>query len=181
MQAESHLELVNLFLLNAKLEVEDVFDQVRFSWKGLHGKVRSHVFDYVVHVHGGQKIAFAVKPAHRVNRPGFIETMQEVAWFATKCGFCDSVRILTEYCSDRIDRRNAQLFWAARGSDSAADEAASLAVENLVGAAALRDLAVRTGLRERGHQALIRLVAAGHLVPVAREIITQNTLVQLKG
>lgn len=181
MQAESHLELVSLLVLNAKLEIEDIFDQVRFSWKNAYGKLRSHVFDYVAQVRGGAKIAYAVKPFFRAMKPGFLAEMQEVAWFGIKAGFCSDVRILTERCADRIEKRNAQLFWATRVPEPIADEAALQVASNLLGAASIQDLTFQTGQGAAGFQALIRLVATQQLVPVTRDIITHKSLVQRKG
>jgi hypothetical protein len=181
MQAESHLELVNLLVMNAQLEVENIFDQVRFHWIGVSEKVREHVFDYVAHVRGGSKVAFAVKPKFRAKNPEFVKQMQEVAWFSTQSGFCDEVRILTEHSADRIEKRNAQLLWAVRHPMPSADEVAWNVIQGLLGAASLSDLTIKTGLGADGWRALVRLVSAGRLVPLNHEIIDPRTLVQRRG
>ncbi len=180
-QAESQLELVNLLVMHAQLEVEDIFDQVRFRWNGFSEKVREHVFDYVAHIRGGSKVAFAVKPSFQATKSVFVEKMQEVAWFSVQSGFCDEVRILTERSADQIEKRNAELFWAVRQPMPSADDVAWNVAQDLLGAASLRDLTIKTGLGADGWRALVRLVAAQHLVPLTREIIDPQTLVQRKG
>lgn len=180
MQAESHLELVNLFVLNAKLDVEELYDQVRFDWNGQFGKVRSHFFDYVARLRNGKKIGFTVKPEFRAKSAVFLTKMQEIAWFAENSGFCSEVHILTEHSSDRIEQRNAQLFWAVRESNEKADQKARQAISDLRGAASLRDLTIQTGAGAEGYRALVRLISVQHLVPVQQEIITPRSLVQKK-
>lgn len=139
------------------------------------------MFDYVAHIRGGSKVAFAVKPSFQATKSVFVEKMQEVAWFSVQSGFCDEVRILTERSADQIEKRNAELFWAVRQPMPSADDVAWNVAQDLLGAASLRDLTIKTGLGADGWRALVRLVAAQHLVPLTREIIDPQTLVQRKG
>ncbi|WP_120502398.1 hypothetical protein [Roseovarius sp. EL26] len=179
-QADSHLELVNLFVLNAKLDVEEIFDQVLFVWRDQIGKLHKHFFDYVARLRNGKKIGFAVKPAFRAESPDFLKKMQEIAWFAESSGFCSEVRILTEHSCDRIEQRNAQLFWAVREPNDDADRRARRVASDLHGTTSLRDLSIQTEAGAEGYRALVRLIVVQHLIPLKHEIITPKTLVQKK-
>ena len=55
MQAESHLELSHLFILNADPDIADLREQVRFPY-GLPGAERAHVFDAVATRRSGVRI-----------------------------------------------------------------------------------------------------------------------------
>lgn len=177
-QAESHLELCNLFLLNARRDVARLKEQALFVWND-NGHPKRHFFDVLAFLKNGRSIAFTVKPEARIKSGRFLNEMQEITHHALAAGFCDEVRLVTEKSIGRIDLRNAMLFAAVRTPDPEAEEVAMNIAANLLGSASLRDLTIRTGMAARGYRALIRLIRKGHLHPSTHEVITPKTFVSI--
>ena len=175
-QAESHLELRTLFVVNDLPGVAQIKEQVLFEWcEGASHK--KHYFDMIAVFDDGRKIAFTVKPEVRLLSGKFLAEMQDVTRHALDAGFCDEVRLVTERDIDPISENNARQLAAVRELDSEADRIALKTVSELSGALSLRDLTVRTGLNEKGYRALLRLVRDHHLRPVNHEVINPQTLV----
>lgn len=177
-QAESHLELCNLLMLNARQDVERLKEQALFVWSD-NGCDRRHYFDVLAFFKCGRRIAFTVKPEIRIRSGRFLDEMHEITKHAVDEDFCDEVRLVTEKDINHIDQRNAMLFAAVRRPDPEADEVAQAVAAALRGAVSLRELTIRTGLAARGYRSLIRLLRTGELVPSAHEVITPKSLVQL--
>ena len=180
MQAESHLELSHLFILNADPDIADLREQVRFPY-GLPGAERAHVFDAVATRRSGVRIAYTVKPEVRLHSGRFLEEMREVAWWVRETRFAGEVRLLTEADVDPVTLHNAELIAAVREADPEAETVARAAVEALVGAVTLRALTLATGLEARGYRALLRLIRTGALEMARQEAISPLTLVQRTG
>ena len=180
MQAESHLELSHLFILNAEPAIADLREQVRFRY-GPRGAERVHVFDMLATRRDGARIAYAVKPEVRLASGRFLAEMREVAWWVAKTRFAAEVRLLTDADVDPVALHNAKLIAAVREADPEAETAARKAAAGITGAVSLRDLTVATGLEARGYRALLRLIRTGVLETTRREAITPTTLVQRKG
>jgi len=175
-QAESHLELRALFVVNDLPDVAQIKEQVLFEWcEG--ARHRKHYFDMVAVFADGRKIAFTVKPEIRLRSGKFLAEMEDVTRHALDTGFCDEVRLVTERDIDPISESNARQLAAVRELDSEADRIALKAVSELSGALSLQDLTVRTGLNEKGYRALLRLIRDHHLRLVNHEIINPKTLV----
>ena len=175
-QAESHLELRTLFVVNDLPGVAQIKEQVLFEWcEGASHK--KHYFDIIAVFVDGRKIAFTVKPEVRLRSGKFLAEMQDVTRHALDAGFCDEVRLVTERDIDPISESNARQLAAVRELDPEADHIALKTVSELSGALSLRDLTVRTGLNEKGYRALLRLVRDHHLRPVNHEVINPQTLV----
>ncbi|SIO39348.1 hypothetical protein SAMN05444722_1854 [Rhodovulum sp. ES.010] len=175
-KAESHLEFCHLLLLNAREDVVDLREQVRFR----HRRIE-HVFDIVATLATGKTIGFTVKPEIRLLSGRFLEKMGLVTWHARKQDFVDEVRLLTEADIDPVDLHNAKILAAVRRPDPDAEHVARAVASGLVGGRSLQDLTVATGLHARGYRALLRLVRAGVLRTVRHEPITPKTLVCWKG
>ncbi len=180
MQAESHLELSQLFILNAEPAIADLREQVRFRY-GPRGAERVHVFDMLATRRDGTRIAYAVKPEVRLASGRFLAEMREVAWWVAKTRFAAEVRLLSDADVDSVALHNAKLIAAVREADPEAETAARKAAAGITGAVSLRDLTVATGLEARGYSALLRLIRTGVLKTTRREAITPTTLVQRKG
>lgn len=194
--AESWLELCNLYLLNAKQDVAELREQEEFHFGWAPEDLDLHVFDVVATLTSGLRIAYTVKPEVRLNsRPGsrdkngeryddrtFMEKMGNVTWWATvHTQLYHDVRLVTEADINQIDLRNAQMFAAVREPDGEAD-AIAFAVAKAIpaeGGRSLRDLTIETGLQARGYRALIRLMRSGMLRAIQREIIRPTTIVHL--
>lgn len=178
-QAESLLELHNLFLLNAMPNVVSLQEQVRFYYGWDPKKQKQHIFDAVAFLDCGSRIAFAVKPEVRLQSGRFQAEMQEVAWWVDERGFADDVRIMSEADINPVDLRNAKILASVREADPEADAVALDVVQCLPsgGGQSLRDLTLSTGMAARGYRSLIRLVRSGVLRLQQHEVIGPKAVV----
>ncbi|PVA05270.1 hypothetical protein [Thalassorhabdomicrobium marinisediminis] len=178
-QAESLLELHNLFLLNAMPNVVQLREQVRFYYGWDTKKQKQHIFDAVASLDCGSRIAFAVKPEARLASGRFEAEMQEVAWWVCERGFADEVRIMSEADINPVDLRNAKILASVREIDPEADAVALEVVRGLPpgGGFSLRDLTHSTGLSARGYRSLIRLIRSGVLRLQQHEVIGPKAVV----
>jgi hypothetical protein len=179
MQAESHLELCHLLLLNANREVVRLEEQVRFAYG--RGDAQVHVFDVVATWASGERIAFTIKPEARLRSGRFLEEMQAIARWVRQKSFANDVRLLTERDVDPVALHNARIIAAVRDPDSQADETARETAHSFIGTVTLRELTVATGLEARGYRALLRLVRKGELQPIRHERLTPHSLVRWNG
>jgi hypothetical protein len=194
-QAESWLELCNLFLLNAKENVMELAEQEEFRYGDDPDDQAVHYFDVIATLTCGRRIAYTVKPEVRLNsRSGkrdengerlddrtFLEKMSNITWWATvETETYDEVRLVTEADINQTDLRNARMFAAVRESDAEADASALAVAMGLPaqGGRSLRDLTIETGMQARGYRALIRLMRRGLLRPIAHEVIRPLTVVR---
>ena len=179
MQAESHLELTHLQMLDADPAIVDLQEQVLFSFG--EGDRRRHFFDLVATFNKGSRIAFTIKPEARLRSGRFLDEMREVAWWVRKKSFADDVRLLTDADVDPVALHNAKVLAAVRQTDPEADALARRMTEDLIGGTTLRELTRATGMEARGYRALLRLIRTGALIPSANERINPQTLVLSKG
>lgn len=183
-QGESMLELRSQLILNARRDVAEINEQVRFVY-GFDGlKPKEHIFDIVAVLTDKTVIAYAVKPKIRLESGRFIRAMQEVSWWVRKLGFADDVRIVTEADVHPVTLHNAEIFAALRGHhDPEADDMAYRVVMNIPrgGAESLRALTFATGMAERGYRALLSLVRNRVIEPLRDEKITPKTLMRLSS
>jgi hypothetical protein len=179
MQAESHLELCHLLLLNADRGIVDLREQVRFRYGTRDEHV--HFFDAVATRTTGERIAFTIKPEDRLRSGRFLAEMQEIAWWVHRKGFAHDVRLLTDADVDPVDLHNARIVAAVREPDPEADAAARAAARALAGAVSVKDLTAATELGARGYRAVLRLIRSRALQSVRRERITPSSLVLWAG
>lgn len=178
-QAESLLELHNLFLLNAMPNVASLQEQVRFFYGWDPDDLQQHIFDVVVTLNCGARVAIAVKPEARLESGRFVTEMQEVAWWVYERGFADDVRIMSEADINPVDLRNAKILASVREADPEADAVALEVVQSLPtgGGQSLRDLTLSTGMAARGYRSLIRLIRLGVLRLQQHEVIGPKAVV----
>ncbi|TQM93265.1 hypothetical protein [Roseinatronobacter monicus] len=180
-QGESILEMRLQFILNARREVADMREQVRFFYGWNPAKQKQHVFDLVVTLVDGTVIAYAIKPEVRLESGRFMQEMQEVAWWVRTKGFADDVRIMSDADIQPVALHNAHIIAALRGHDDPeADLIAHRVVMDLESGAArsLRSLTIETGLSDRGYRGLLGLVRKGILEPLSHEKIRPETLMR---
>lgn len=175
-QAESWTELRNLYLLNARRDVTELREQVRFDYGPDEGD--HHYFDAVTRLRDGTRVAHTVKPERGLESGHFLDEMQVIAWHVRRLGFADRTVLVTELDFDPVDLHNARMMAAVRAAVPEADAAAQALARTLAGARALRDLTADLGLGQPGYRALLRLVRQGVLEPARRERITPKTLLQ---
>lgn len=178
-QAESHLELSHLKLQDARSDVMDIREQVRFTYG--RSNDRAHIFDMVVKRKCGSRIAYTVKPEERLASGRFIDEMQVIAWWVEQKGFASSVRLLTDADIDKLALHNANCNVVLRDKDLIADQAARAAFGGKSGAISLKALTEEIGLGARGYRALRRLISTNEIRPIVRERITPQTLVEWIG
>lgn len=178
-QGESYLEN-NLFcLLNTAANIVEMREQVRFFFGWDPEKQEQHVFDVVVTLDNGERIAFAIKPEVRLVSGKFEAKMQEVAWWVYQQGFADDVRILTEADLDPVELYNAKVVAAVREFDPDGHAAAEAALGAMPagGGLSLRELTLATGMGARGYRALIRLLRTGEARLQKRERIGPQAVI----
>lgn len=178
-QANSHLELCHLRLLQMQPNLIDLREQVNF-YHGPQFKAL-HVFDFVATYRNGDRIAFTVKPEAKLQSNDFLGEMQVVAYWVEKQGFAQATRLLTDADIDRTDLHNAELLTTLHGADPEAEAIARKLASGFHGALSLRDLTRKLDLADRGYRALLRLIRSGELALFVRERITPSTLVSWKG
>lgn len=176
-QAESWLEGQCFLCLNARNDVLDMREQVLFTFGHKSEKARRHWFDVVVSYKDGSRIAYTVKPEHRLMSDDFLENMREIAWWVREKRFADDVRLITERDLHPVDVHNGQIFASVRLEDAQADCAAEQVVAKLIGNSTLRDLTQAVGLQARGYRSLLRMIRDGGLVPRVHEKLTPASLV----
>lgn len=174
---ESDLEYKWATILATDPDVVELKEQVRMDWPD-NGRQRSHYFDFLATMRSGTRAAMIVKPEKRTRSMKFLSEVQAIAKHAKLVGFVDEVRVLTDACIDNIRLKNARLIRSVREVDEEADTTAALAVEGLIGAAAVSELVARIDLGARGFRAVVRLIANGRLECLHNEVISLKSLVK---
>lgn len=174
---ESKREQEVLYLLLARPDVTDVWDQPSpVSYRDATGRKRSHTFDFLITLTDGRRIAIAVKPAARVERQGFRDTLQLIR-AATPLSFADEVVLITERSYTPSAARNAQkLHDYRRTADPEADQAIADLMQGLSGPTTIAELVETSGLGGRAFRAafkaiyagLLRVLDAGDILPSTR-------------
>ena len=183
-QAESHLELKVQTVLEATPDVADMREQVKFRYGFSDAPEQMHVFDLVVTLDTGQKIACAIKPEFRVHKPKrnhrtFYSEMQEVAGWVHELGFADDVRIFTDRDIDPIDFHNAKLSNAVKRLPDTHDADALSILRSLpVGSGqTVFELTQKLGRSMNGVRAFYRLLFQGHATLLKREKINAESVI----
>lgn len=161
---ESKREQDGLFLLHARADVVDIWDQPpAVPYHDANGKTRTHTFDFLVTLRDGRRIAIAIKPAAIVEQRSFRNTLRLIR-AATPLSFATEVVLITEqsYCPSAA--RNAQkLHDFRRTADREADQAIAALIRGLSGPTTLAELAQKSGLGGRAFRAAFRAIYAGML------------------
>lgn len=177
-RTESHLEMQVLLVLLMRPDIVDVVEQVGpVRYRDRDGQLRDHFFDFLATRTDGLRLAIAVRPWKRAQRKGFAETLACIRRDLPP-SVADEVFLITDRHLDPIDLHNAWLLHGVSHPDAEADLAASAAIKDMPGAIRLADLADITGMGGRGFRALLRLVRARRLLPVAHERLTPDSFVK---
>lgn len=103
-QFESMLEYRFLCMMLVRPDVHDILEQPpAVHYRRGDGCNATHVFDFLVTLVSGERIAIAVKPADRVVWRDFITELRHVA-AATPKHFAHRVKLITD---EQLDRRAA--------------------------------------------------------------------------
>ncbi len=179
---ESNLEKGTLYLLGARRDVHDVWDQppgVKFL--DAHGKMREHTFDFRVELTSGECVAIAVKPWARVVKTDF-QTELAYVQAMMPLAFANRVILVTERNLDKIEVRNAAMFHEFRQHEDA-EAAARIGtiIEGMSAPTLIKDLVAKSGLGARGFRAVVMAIYRGGLVAKRRAEINYGALVSVEG
>lgn len=179
---ESNLEKNTLYLLGARRDVHDVWDQppaVKFL--DAHGKMREHTFDFRVELTSGECVAIAVKPWARVVKTNF---QTELAYVRAMMplSFANRVILVTELNLDKTEVRNAAMFHEFRQhEDAEADEAVDAITADLTTPTAINDIVTQSGLGARAFRAIVNAIYRGRLSANRRAEINYAAVVTVEG
>jgi hypothetical protein len=177
-RTESHLELNVLLVLLMRPNIASVVEQLPpIRYCDAKGTWQTHCFDFLATHRDGTRLAIAVKPWKHARRHDMAGRLACVARYMPE-GFADRIQLITERHLDPVDVHNAWLLHGVRHPEPDVDALAVAATAAIEGAVRLQDLVDAIGMAGRGMRALLRLVRAGRLSPVAHERLTHETYVK---
>lgn len=104
LQFESALEYAFLCLMLVRDDIHHVWDQPpAIKYIGVDGRPAKHVFDFLLTLVGGEKIAIAIKPMDRVLSRNFVTELERITSSVPK-QFADRVLLITD---KQINRHKA--------------------------------------------------------------------------
>lgn len=177
--AESFAEIRCVNLLMARRDVVDIWDQPqRVKFTKANGKTGTHTFDYLVKLTSGRKIAIAVKPATRSQKPDFQHDLARIAQ-ELPTTFADSVLLHTDEDVPPYHAANAaRMCEFVKQPDPVADEAILKVASRTNGRVRLSDFVEMTGLGGRAYRAAHRFLYDGFLAPCQPGLITPAIMVK---
>lgn len=160
---ESKLEQRVLHLLLARPDIHDIWDQPpAISYETTGGRQRQHVFDYLITLTSGRRIAIAVKPAALAARPRFRSEFALIR-AATSLAFAHHVALVTDRSFTSSAARNAaRLHEFRRSLDPEADSRVQSIINSLTGETTIAEIVSLSGLTGRGFRAVFRAIYAGY-------------------
>lgn len=175
---ESKLEQKVLYLLLARSDIADIWDQPPpINYVDEDGRRHPHTFDYLATLTDGRRIAIAVKPSAVAERQGFRNTLKHVR-ASTPLAYAHEVVLVTERSYTPAAARNAEKLHAfRRTADPEADRAIAGLVSTLNSPMTVAELVSRSGLSGRGFRAVFRAIFAGVLRVVDAGDILPSTII----
>ena len=175
---ESKLEQNVLYLLLARTDVVDIWDQPPpVSYADSRGNRHTHVFDYLVTLADGRRVAIAVKPSAIAERRNLRETLTLIR-AATPLTYAHEVVLVTERSYTPAAARNAQkLHEFRRAADPEADDAVTRLIAILNGPTTIAELVAQSGLEGRAFRAVFRAIFAGFLRALDPGDILPSTMI----
>lgn len=178
---ESRLEEQVLLLLLARPDVHDIWDQPpAITYVDADGATRRHVFDFLVTLTDGARVALAVKPWAIAERTGFFRRF-ELIRAATPGSYAGDARLVSERDFRRDDALNAARLHAFRG---APDPEADATVRDAVGPderLSIAEIWARTGLKGRAYRAAFRGIFDGAFAQLDAGEIGPRTLIRRRA
>ncbi|MEX0319908.1 MAG: hypothetical protein AB3N21_18275 [Ruegeria sp.] len=175
---ESKLEERFLFLLLARCDVHDVWDQPpAVAYRDVAGNLRTHTFDFRVVFVSGLTAAVAIKPMALVLKRDFVADLRRIKANVPK-SFAQKVFLITDRGVNQTEAQNAARFHEfSRMPDGAADRALTNLLATLAGQYRIADLVDQIGLEGRGYRAVVRAIYHGRLSAPRKELISPETIV----
>lgn len=181
---ESNLEKGTLYLLSARRDVHDIWDQPpAVKFRDANGKMREHTFDFRAELTSGEFVAIAVKPWARVVKTDF-QTELAYVQAMMPLAFANRVILVTERNLDKIEVRNAAMFHEFRQNedeDAEAEARIGAIIEGMSAPTLIKDLVAQSGLGVRGFRAVVMAIYRGGLVANRRAEINYSALVSVEG
>ncbi len=159
---ESILEMKVLHLLLARPDIWDLWEQPeRIRYFDADQNSKFTVFDFLITLRCGRKIALAVKPAAIVERTGFRQEL-ELIRESTPLSFADDIVLVTDRSFTPADARNAErLQEFRRAPDAEADQIIEELLLGLRSETTIAELVASSGLDGRGFRAAFRAIYSG--------------------
>ena len=174
---ESNLERQTALMLLARPDIWNLRDQPpSVTFTDPSGRLAHHTFDYLAQFKCGRRVAIAVKPAARVERIGFRQTLECVR-NAVPLAFAADVVLVTERDLPRAEVQNAELLHMFRQDvDEGADRIVAKILAQAWKVRTIGEVVAESGLEGRGYRALFRAIYSGLVRADTREAITTATL-----
>lgn len=179
---ESILELKVLYLLLARPDIWDIREQPqRLRYYNAEGRSKWAVYDFLISLQCGRRIAIAVKPAAIVEEFGFRHEL-ELIRAATPLSFADDVVLVTDRSFAPSEARNAErLHEFRRSPDEEADQVIADLLRGLRTETTIAKLVEPTGLDGRGFRAAFRLLYSGVAQALDTDDISPQTRIVAGG
>ncbi|MCX8281519.1 TnsA endonuclease N-terminal domain-containing protein [Phyllobacterium sp. 0TCS1.6C] len=173
---ESKLEQRVLHLLLARQDIFDIWDQPpAVEYQDGLARRRRHVFDYLVTLICGRRIAVAVKPSPQVSRRRFREKLEHIR-AATPLEFAHDVALVTENHFTADEALNAaRLHDFRRTADPEADESVCSIILKCSGETTIASVVSQSGLAGRAFRAAFRAIYDGCAAADCTAEITPST------
>lgn len=179
---ESILEMKVLHLLLARPDIWDLREQPeRIRYIDADQNAKSTVFDFLVTLRCGRKIAIAVKPAAIVEESGFRQEL-ELIRASTPLSFADDVVLVTDRSFTPAEARNAErLQEFRRAPDDDADQVVMNLLQGQQSETTIAELVASSGLDGRGFRAAFRAIYSGGARLVTMGDITPMSQIMTGG
>ncbi|THK34058.1 hypothetical protein EHS39_32525 [Ensifer sp. MPMI2T] len=173
---ESKLEQRVLYLLLARPDVHDIWDQPpAVPYMSTSGREKRHVFDFLVALTNGRRIAVAVKPAELAEKRNFRAELQTIR-AATTIAFAHDIVLVTDRSFSPAAARNAaRLHDFRRTPDPEADARVRSIIATLADETTIAEVVSMSGLEGRGFRAVYRSLYEGHARALTHGDITPAT------
>ena len=179
---ESILEMKVLHLLLARPDIWDLWEQPeRVRYIDAEKNAKFTVFDFLITLRCGRKIAIAVKPSAIVEETGFRQEL-ELIWAATPLSFADDVVLVTDRSFTPAEARNAErLQEFHRSPDDEADQIIMDLIRGLQSETTIAELVASSGLDGRGFRAAFRMIFSGGAQLLTAGDISPKSQIMLGG
>lgn len=180
---ESLLERDFVQMAMANREVAHIQDQPpAVSFVARDGRTRKHVFDFLLTMVSGRKVAIAVKPSARLASGKLQDVVRRIAASDSGKRFADEFRILTEREITRSRAENARLILRARLLRNEEDvRRLARHASSHIGPVRVAELLAAYQPFGRGFNALVNLVDEGVVKLVSKGVLGRASEVVWKG
>ena len=161
---ESGLERGFILAYLAQRATKSVIEQSpRFEYVDEDGVCHEHIFDLLVILHSGKRIAVDVKP-HAKLKSSNLKVVHELIAGQMSPDIADELLIVTEKRLSRADRYNYELYYAVHREEWPEDDAVVAGlIKKLKGPVPIEKIVEKSKREGYGFNAVVRAVAAGQL------------------